>query len=86
MRTITIDNKYVTKNGPYPKILSNLKIHNNRNNNIFNWTDIRKDFKIVYCKHYNKFYNKFYIHAPILIKIKSRSFLSYYLHNFMCIC
>lgn len=67
-RTLLIDHKYLTKDGPYPTKLGSLEISNNRKKRIFKWIYVKKDFKIVF----NKYYNKFYLHAPILVKRKEQ--------------
>jgi len=67
-RSITIDKKFLIETGPYPKCLKGaLSINNTRKNNEFKWTDVQKDFKIVY----HKYESKFYLHAPILVPKKN---------------
>jgi len=65
-RTLIIDAKDCAASGPYSSYLGKLKISNGRNNK-FNWTDVKKEIKIVY----SKYESIFYLHAPILVERKN---------------
>lgn len=69
MRSISIDVNDVGIDGPYSRSLGSLKIRNTRHQNgerikVFNWSDVKKDFKIVY----HKYSKRLELHAPILVK------------------
>ena len=62
--TISIQNKYITKKGFYPSLLSELKI----NDNVISFEDINRDCKLTY----DKIMNEFYIYIPHNKKIKPK--------------
>jgi transposase len=64
-RTLSIDNHNLRANGPFPTYLGNLEIEKRKSRG-FQWSDVKKDFKIVY----DKYKRKFYLHAPILVEKK----------------